>query len=922
MSEMKVTSMQDLDTTEINQIAKQHLVRTGSLVAAVMFLSFLIFYFVAKAYVIDHAENDIRNLLMDQRGIHEYVQNVMHPALYKYQAEGAIPATFYAPELFSSSFIVRNQHDLYNKERQRQGLPPLYYKMAAINPRNPVNQADAMESRLIAMFNTDRSATTYREIMELEGHRYLYVALPFLANTQACLKCHGKREDSPLQLQARYPGEGGLNENVGDIRAIISIRAPLEKEFTTIFIIVASLLGGLLAISGLFFFNTRLRHLISTRTLSLKKEIDERKRAEKETALAFSRFKAVLDSIDAIVYVADMESYELLFINKFARDIWGEIVGKICWQVLQKDQPGPCRFCTNNRLLNEHGEPAAIVVWEFQNTVDGEWYECRDQAIEWSDGRFVRMEIATNITQRKRMHQALAEEKELLIVTLRSIGDGVITADTDGRVVLMNKVAESLTGWTAETACGQALAEVFKIKDEATGQAWQNPVEKILATGGLTEPSQDIVLLAKDGETRSIAFSGSPIRDDNSKIIGIVLVFRDITDQLRTEQELIKVKKLESIGVLAGGIAHDFNNILAVILGNVELARLDGNLSHDSESILKEAEKATLRAQTLTQQLLTFAKGGEPVKETAALPGVIVDAAKLVLRGNRVTCRYSFPDDLWLVDIDRRQIGQVVQNLLLNASQAMPGGGTIEVSCENIGSTETGEPGAATNGQYVRMSIRDRGTGIPAYIVERIFDPYFSTKANGSGLGLAIAHSIVSKHGGHISVDSAPGNGATFMVYLPVAKNRGPLTKEKPKKALPKKTARIMVMDDDQQIRNMIHRMLTKSGYEVLLAEDGAEAIARYREATSTNTPIDLVIMDLTIPGGMGGKDAVREILAIDALAKVAVASGYSTDPVMAAFREYGFCAAIVKPFQQKELNVLVKKILDEDRPDSSTALP
>jgi len=904
------------DTIQGIELNKENLIKTGTIVAIIMSLFFVVFYSAARTFVINHAEQNIRNLLMDQKGIHQYVQEVMHPALYNYQAEGEIPATFYAPELFSSSFIVRNQHVFYNQERERQGLPPLYYKLAAVNPRNPLNLADARESQLIAMFNADRTKTNYREIIEQNGNKYLYVALPFLANTQACIKCHGKREDAPTQLQARYSGEGGFNEQTGDIRAIISIRAPLEKEYTTIFIIVASLLSGLLAVTGLFLFNSRLRHLVSIRTRSLEKEIDERKLAQKETALSFERFKSVLDGMDALVSVADMETYELLFINKFGRDNWGEITGRVCWQVLQQDQQGPCPFCTNSRLLNEKGAPAGIVIWEFQNTVDREWYECRDQAIQWTDGRFVRMEIATNITQRKQTHQALAEEKELLAVTLRCIGDGVITTDTNGRVVLINKVALALTGWDAMEAGGQLLTDVFRIIDGSTGRAWKSPVEKMLATGKMVEQSHNVVLISRNGSERSIAFSGSPIQDDGSRVIGMVLVFRDITDLLRTEQELIKVKKLESIGVLAGGIAHDFNNILTVILGNIELARLDDNLSAESQEVLEEAEKASLRAQGLTKQLLTFARGGEPVKETASLPDVIMESANFILHGDRVACRPSFPDNLWQVDIDKGQISQVVQNIILNASQAMPNGGSIEVICENIDSAESSELDTPGSGRYVKMSIKDQGIGIPANILERIFDPYFSTKQRGSGLGLAITHSIIGKHGGFISVESTPGNGSTFVVYLPASEG-GSAAAKKPvePEATPGKKTRIMVMDDEEQIRNMTQRMLTRIGHEVTLAADGEEAIRRYREAYTGGVPIDLVIMDLTIPGGMGGKDAVREILAINTQAKVVVASGYSTDPVMASFKDFGFCDAIVKPFQQSELKMMLKRVLTETGP-------
>jgi PAS domain S-box-containing protein len=596
--------MQNVDAPEKNRLTKVQLLKAGTFIALIMALSFAVFYYLARAYVINHAEKEIRNLLLEHRAVHTYVQKVMHPALYKYQNEEEIKKTFYAPELFSSSYIVRTQHNLYNEERKHLGLSPLYYKMAAKNPRNPVNAADPMEARLIDLFNKDRSLTAHREILDIDGSHYLYVAIPFLANTPACLKCHGRREDSPLQLQAKYPGEGGFNEKLGEIRAITSIRAPLEKEYTTILIIAGSVLAGVMAMVILILFTSRLRHVVSERTLSLEMEIDERKRAEAETVLSFKRFKTVLDSMEALVYVADMNTYELLFVNEFGREVWGEITGKICWQVLQKGQTGPCPFCTNDRLLNDHGESAGICVWEFRNTVDNEWYECRDQAIPWVDGRYVRMEIATNITQRKKMHQALAEEKELLAVTLRSIADGVITTDMGGRIMLVNKVAEALTGWEAEAAVGRPLIDVFHVADGMTGEPWKSPFEKIIAAGIMAEKVRQAVLVTRSGKERRIAFSGSPIRDEKSQAIGMVLAFRDVSDQIRTEEERVKVKKLESIGVLAGGIAHDFNNILSVILGNIDfaLSLSDSGMSEESRQVLDDAVKASLRAQTLRSE--------------------------------------------------------------------------------------------------------------------------------------------------------------------------------------------------------------------------------------------------------------------------------------------------------------------------------
>jgi len=622
-----------------------------------------------------------------------------------------------------------------------------------------------------------------------------------------------------------------------------------------------------------------------------------------------SRFSLLLDSLDALVYVADMNTYEVLFINKFGKQMMGDITGKICWQSLQQGQSGPCPFCTNKYLLDKNGQPGDVYTWEFQNTVNKQWFYIRDRAITWSDGRIVRLEIATDITEKKQAEAELSAEKEQLAVTLRSIGDGVITTDISGNIVLLNKVAEKLTGWSAKEAYGRPLAEVFRIIHEQTRELCENPVTKVLSSGQIIGLANHTILVAKDGNELSIADSGAPILDNQSNIVGVVLVFRDVTEQIRTEKELIKGKKLESIGVLAGGIAHDFNNILMAIMGNINLALLDINMETKTKDLLAEAEKASLRARNLTQQLLTFAKGGEPVKETSSLESVIKDSADFVLHGDKVGCQFAIPDNLWLVDIDKGQISQVVQNIVLNASQAMTEGGTITIRCKNIDTRHVNINTLPHGRKYVEIVITDSGTGMPAEVIDKVFDPYFSTKQKGSGLGLAICHSIVTKHNGYITVQSTPGTGTTFNVFLPASSNK----QEKPERvetiAMNTAKAKILIMDDEQSVRDVAEAMLHYLGHEVVLAFDGAQALELYREHHDSDKPIDIIIMDLTIPGGMGGQDAVKEVLAFDPDAKVIVSSGYSNDPIMANCQQYGFCAAIVKPYQLQDFSTIINQI-------------
>ena len=645
-------------------------------------------------------------------------------------------------------------------------------------------------------------------------------------------------------------------------------------------------------------------------TLELQTIIGEILNRDQAVALATERFQTVLDSLDAAVYVADMETYEILFINSHGQKLWGDVVGKICWQSIQEDQSGPCPFCTNHLLLDETGRPAGIHIWEYRNTGNNHWYECRDQAIRWTDNRLVRMEVATDITRRKLAEEELLSEKEQLSVTLRSIGDGVITTDVEGKIVLINRVAEELTGWRQDEAVGRPFLEVFHLQHGKTGDPCADPVSQVLQEGQVFTLDDNTILVARDGSERIVADSGAPIRDKGSRIIGVVLVFRDVTEENQLREEALKAKKLESVGVLAGGIAHDFNNILAAILGNIDLASHMVGEDHESYRLLQMAEKASIRAKGLTQQLLTFAKGGDPVLETSFLEEIVRDSAMFVLSGSNVSCSFDFQEDLYWADIDKGQISQVIQNIIINADHAMPDGGTINVTCENITLTApVSLPLPA--GQYVKISITDTGCGIDEESLARIFDPYFSTKEVGQGLGLAVVRSIIQKHGGCIMADSEKGSGTTFTIYLPASDSERKKVEDLFITAEPAtKTGRIMIMDDDEMVRDIVDKILGRFGYEVVQAVDGDEAVEKYKDAVSSGEAIDLVIMDLTIPGGMGGKDAVKKLLTIDPDAHVIVASGYANDPVMANCREYGFLAAVQKPFQMSELIWVVEQSL------------
>ena len=383
--------------------------------------------------------------------------------------------------------------------------------------------------------------------------------------------------------------------------------------------------------------------------------------------------------------------------------------------------------------------------------------------------------------------------------------------------------------------------------------------------------------------------------------------------ELRKEQEErsrleTRIQKLESVGLLAGGIAHDFNNLLTAVLANVTLAKMQGREGEAIEARLDEIESASVRAQGLTKQLLTFAKGGKPVKKLVCLEPLIRDSAALALSGSNVQCRLRFADDLCSAEIDAGQISQVINNLVINAVQAMPAGGTVTVEAENTHVTAD-SPIPVESGRYVRVSVVDKGIGILPEHFDRIFDPYFTTKQKGSGLGLTISHSVVAGHRGHIAVDSRIGAGTSFHVYLPascesVAQPAGM------KQLHVVGRGSVLIMDDEDMVRDICAEILKRFGYEVETVPDGREAVERYEQRFKEGKRFDAVILDLTVPAGMGGREAVQDILRIDPAAKVLVSSGYSNDPVMAEYASYGFCGLVPKPYSMQSLSEAVNGLI------------
>ncbi|MFC1717608.1 MEDS domain-containing protein [Candidatus Poribacteria bacterium] len=414
-----------------------------------------------------------------------------------------------------------------------------------------------------------------------------------------------------------------------------------------------------------------------------------------------------------------------------------------------------------------------------------------------------------------------------------------------------------------------------------------------------TVSNHQFALIRREGVWESIeSFEREQIKERLQSL-------HEITE--RTE-EVIEAQRSESVDILAARIAHDFNNNLTAILGNVSLARIYDDPDKSLEKLIA-AEREIMQAKELARQLLIFSKDDEPTREIAHIGELLEDSATFASRGSNVKCEFSIPYDLWPVEIDEGQIRQVVGNMIINADQAMPEGGIIMLRAENV-TIGTENALSLKDGEYVDISIEDQGIGIPEKDLQSIFRLYFTTKQRGSGLGLASSHIIIERHGGYIKVESQIGIGTTFHIYLPAHPGKAPVGKPQMERRLIAGTGRILIMDDEKYIRDLASEMLNAIGYEVTTAIDGAEAIEAYQEARNSGQPYDALVVDLTVPGGMGGKETIQKLRVIDPEARVIISSGYSTVPIMTDFEKYGFKGAIAKPYEAAEFSMVLHEVI------------
>jgi PAS domain S-box-containing protein len=662
-----------------------------------------------------------------------------------------------------------------------------------------------------------------------------------------------------------------------------------------------------------------LKDNLSRLDLSIEHELGDAKirkdhrLAEAALRQSEERFRQLAEHIEEVFWMTNPEKSQTIYISPSYEKMWG----RTCESLYSN----PLSF-----LENIHPEDAPRILSSLKKQATGEYEEVYriikpDGTIRWirdrafpiknEGGEVYRIAgIAEDITGRKLAEKTLEGEKERWFVTLKSIGDGVITTDTEGKVALMNEVAENLTGWNQSEAAGKPLSEVFNIISEQTRKPCENPIARVFPAGGIIGLANQVILISKEGAERSIADSGAPIRDQEGKTLGAVFIFRDVTEQRKMQEELLKMMKLESISLLAGGIAHDFNNILTAILGNISLAKMDLASHNPAYQRLIKTEQAAIRAKDLASQLLTFSKGGAPIKRVMSIVALLKDSVRFALRGSNIRPEFFFAHHLWPAEIDEGQMTQVIHNLVINAQQAMPDGGVLLITVKNLNiDAEKAQKLMVNPGNFISLSFKDNGRGIPKDCINKIFDPFFTTKEKGSGLGLFTTYSIIKKHDGAITVNSEEGVGTTFYAYLPAASGQHE-TEETTDEGIMAGSGRILILDDEPMVREMAGALLQKLGYEVEYASSGEEAIEIYKKAKDVEVPFKAVIMDLTLPGGISGKETIQKLIAYDPKAKAIVSSGYSNDPVMANYEKFGFKNYIAKPYRAQDLSRILHQVL------------
>lgn len=683
------------------------------------------------------------------------------------------------------------------------------------------------------------------------------------------------------------------------------------------FIVISGSIGEETAVAAMragasdYLMKTNLTRLLPAIEREVGETAARRQNTRTENALhdLQDQFQVIFHEYLDVMMILDAHNGDILHVNRAMHGVMGYDENRLPGQPFAILWPADRQATPAGLLERVRREGSVFHSGEFSR-VDGTLcpMDMLANRVTWGRGEAIIVTLR-DVSERLRAERRLGAEKEQLAVTLRSIGEGVITTDVDGRILLLNVAAARLTGWSQAQALGRPICDVLDLLQGSGEVPCEEQMDVVLCSGRTLEISRNLYLRSLDGLQRSLALTSAPILDHSGRPNGVVVTFRDITNEQKLEDELQKASRLESVSLLAGGIAHDFNNILTAIVGHLSLARAH---AAPAEAVIDKVERACQYATDLTRQLLTFAKGSVTNRKRENLAGIVRESAEFALHGSNLRGEFSFADDLHPVEVNRTQIHRVVNNLAINAVQACPAGGRLFVTASNVEVTREEPVGGLATGDYVRVSVRDTGCGISPEHIGRIFDPYFTTKSAGSGLGLSTSYSILRNHEGLLQAESTLGEGSTFSMYLPVggaALESSPALVDINNEPRASK-GRVLFMDDEEVLQEMVAAMLEYLGFEPVTASDGQEAIRLFLKSRDEGRPISAVIVDLTVPGGMGGYETFQRLREIDPKVRVMVSSGYSNDPLMADFEQYGFIGSIAKPFHMEQLGKAVQRAI------------
>jgi PAS domain S-box-containing protein len=637
------------------------------------------------------------------------------------------------------------------------------------------------------------------------------------------------------------------------------------------------------------------------RMVGTVQDITEQQRAQEALRESEEKFRSIFDKANDGILIADVSTKKFTVANKTICEMLGYSMAEIMNLSIRDIHPG---------------EELPRVLAEFDMQPRGEKAVAGNVPVLRRDGSVFYADIGTttitlggerfaigifhDITERRKMEEALRNSREFIGSILDTVDDAFIVVDKHYTIVLANSAYSTQESMPVRDIIGRHCFEISHKSDKPCFERGEECAVRHSFEKG--EPHACVHRhYNKDGGIIYVETKSYPLKDASGGVISAIEVIKNITDKHLLEEQLLRTQKLEAVGLLAGGIAHDFNNLLQGVFGSISLARMFSEKEGRVSEMLEGAEAALNQARNLTKQLLTFSKGGEPVKRVISLSSVIHNAVKFALSGSNVNYRLSLDDDLRPVEADEGQINQVMHNIVLNAGEAMPDGGTINIEVRNV-TLDAKSSLPLSKGSYVQIAIGDSGTGIPDSHLSRIFDPYFTTKRKGSGLGLTTSYSIIKKHGGLLDVKSQLGLGSIFFIYLPASEEETLLPEKARGEDVLTGRGRILVMDDEEVVRTVACHMIEGLGYEVDPAENGEQAVGKYSDAMKTGRPFDAVILDLTVRGGMGGRETIKRMVEMDPAVRAIVSSGYSADTIAADYKNYGFKAVLVKPYELEEL--------------------